>query len=277
MSYLLLARFAWLHRLVACGFAFLSLAAWSAPFEVAISPSRFELQGRNTQRIGQTLEIQNIGNEATELSVRTIDWSYSEQGNVSYFDDLQPNSCRPWVTLERRTLKIAARTKVSFRFQIDIPLDAKRTECRFMLAVEGIEPAHRAIIEGGGANLSLPVSGRIAVAVYVAVNAAQPKLEVKQVGMQDIRGVRTPVITVSNNGDAHGRLEGAVEAVDAKGVAFELAPEGTPILPGQTRTLTLSSRLPGLSNTAHQPVLPIKAKGTLDWELGGFKIEAELK
>ncbi len=268
---------AWRRCMVAIGLVLPSLAAWSAPFEVAIAPSRFELQGRNTQRLGQSLEIHNIGNEATEVSIRTIDWAYSEQGNISYYDALQPGSCRPWVTLERRTLKVPARTKVYFRFQVDVPVDAQRAECRFMLAVEGIEPAYKAIIEGGGASLNLPVSGRIAVAVYVSVNAAQPKLEMKQVGMQDIAGKRTPVVTVTNTGDAHGRLDGAIEAVDAKGVAFELAPEGTPILPGQTRVLTLTSRLPGLSNTAHQPALPIKAKGTLDWELGGFKIEAELK
>jgi fimbrial chaperone protein len=257
--------------------ALAATASLAAPFEVAIAPSRFELQGRNTQRLGQNLEIHNIGNEATEIAVRTIDWSYSEEGNVSYHDDLQPGSCRTWVTLERRTMKVAARAKVNFRFQVDVPLDAKRGECRFMLAVEGVEPAYKAIIEGGGASMSLPVSGRIAVAVYVAVNGAQPKLQLKQVGMQDIRGTRTPVVTVTNAGDAVGRLEGAIEAKDAKGVAFELAPEGTPILPGQTRVLPLTSRLPNQPNIQHQPALPIKASGTLDWELGGFKIDTELK
>jgi fimbrial chaperone protein len=268
---------AWRRFGCAIGMALAATASLAAPFEVAIAPSRFELQGRNTQRLGQNLEIHNIGNEATEIAVRTIDWSYSEEGNVSYHDDLQPGSCRPWVTLERRTMKVAARTKVNFRFQVDVPLDAKRGECRFMLAVEGVEPAYKAIIEGGGASMSLPVSGRIAVAVYVAVNGAQPKLQLRQVGMQDIRGTRTPVVTVTNAGDAVGRLEGAIEAKDAKGVAFELAPEGTPILPGQTRVLPLTSRLPNQPNIQHQPALPIKASGTLDWELGGFKIDTELK
>ena len=46
-------------------------------------------------------------------------------------------------------------------------------------------------------------------------------------------------LTVSNTGDAHGRLEGSLDAVDNKGRRFELVPEGTPILPGQTRTLAL--------------------------------------
>ena len=49
------------------------------------------------------------------------------------------------------------------------PADAPRSECRFMLAIEGVEPAQQAVIERGGASLSLPVNGRIAVAVYIGV------------------------------------------------------------------------------------------------------------
>lgn len=257
--------------------AFTSSAAIAAPFEVAVSPSRFELAARNTQRVGQSVEIHNLGGQASEMSVRTIDWSYSESGNITYHDDLQPGSCRPWVTLQRRTIKVPARSKANFRFQVDVPLDAVKTECRFMIAIEGIEPAHKAFIEGGGANLSLPVSGRIAVAVYMSINGAVPKLEMKQVGVVEINKVRTPVVTVTNTGDAHGRLEGAIEATDAKGQSFELAPEGTPILPGQTRVLPLLARVPGNPAATVQPELPIKAKGTIDWEQGGFKIEAEFK
>jgi fimbrial chaperone protein len=257
--------------------AFATSVATAAPFEVAVSPSRFELAARNTQRVGQSVEIHNLGGQASEMSVRTIDWSYSESGNITYHDDLQPGSCRPWVTLQRRTVKVPARSKANFRFQVDVPLDAVKTECRFMIAIEGIEPAHKAFIEGGGASLSLPVSGRIAVAVYMSINGAAPKLEMKQVGVVEINKVRTLVVTVTNTGDAHGRLEGAIEATDAKGQSFELAPEGTPILPGQTRVLPLLARVPGNPAATVQPELPIKAKGTIDWEQGGFKVEAEFK
>jgi fimbrial chaperone protein len=113
--------------------------------------------------------------------------------------------------------------------------------------------------------------------VYMSINGAAPKLEMKQVGVVEINKVRTPVVTVTNTGDAHGRLEGAIEATDAKGQSFELAPEGTPILPGQTRVLPLLARVPGNPAATVQPELPIKANGTIDWEQGGFKIEAEFK
>lgn len=253
-----------------------SAPALAAPFEMALSPSRFEISGKSAARVGQSLNIFNLGAGATEVSVRTIDWTFSSEGQITYHDELLPGSCRPWVTLERKTVKVSPLSKAAFRFQVDVPADAPRGECRFMLAVEGVEPAHRAMLQSHGASLNLPVSGRIAVAVYVAVNGAESRLELTRLDVKEINGKRTPVVTVTNQGDAHGRLDGGLDSVDAKGQAFELLPEGTPILPGQTRTLPL---LPRAEDGQKPPevVLPIKSEGRLDWEKGSFKINAEFK
>lgn len=250
--------------------------AWAAPFEIAIMPSRFELSAKSGARLGQSLDIHNVGNTATEVSVRTLDWRYSPEGEITYLDPLQPGSCRPWVMLERKTVRVPARGKVSFRFQVEPPADAPRGECRFMLAIEGVEPAYQAAIAQGGASLSLPVTGRIAVAVYVLLNGAEPKLALSQVGVRDVRGQRTPYVTVSNTGDAHGRLEGSLDATDAAGKTFEMVPEGTPVMPGQTRLIPLQAK-GDASGKAPAPVYPLKASGTLDWEKGGFKVNAEFR
>ncbi|WP_159275274.1 COG1470 family protein [Variovorax boronicumulans] len=250
--------------------------ALAGPFEVAVTPSRFVLDAKSGTRVGRVIDIYNVGNAPTEVSVRTIDWSYSEQGHIGFHDALQPGSCRPWVTLERKTVKIAPRSKVGFRFQVDVPPDAPRSECRLMLAVEGLEPAQQTAISQGSTSLQLPVSGRIAVAVYLALNGAEPKLSIGQIAMKEVQGRRTPVITVRNEGDAHGRLEGSLDAVDAKGLNFELVPEGTPVLPGQTRILPLSPRSDAAS-AQKVPTFPVKVTGALDWDKGAFKIDAELK
>jgi len=273
MNFLSLSR-----RAAACALLPVFLAAGqasAAPFEVAVTPSRFELSAQSGKRLGQSLEIHNLGGEATEVNVRTLDWTYSPEGEVGYYDALQPGSCRPWVTLERRTVKVGARDKASFRFQLEPPADAPRGECRFMIALEGAEPAYRADIARGGASLSLPVSGRVAVAVYVALNGAEPKMTLSRVAMKDVGGKRTPVVTVSNAGDAHGRLDGSLQAIDARGTEFEMAPEGTPVMPGQTRDIALLAR--GEAGKTVQPVYPIKLKGVIDWDKGGFKVEAELR
>lgn len=250
--------------------------AHASSFEIAVSPARFELSGKSATRMGQSLDIFNVGNTEAEVSVRTLDWTYSSAGGITYVDELLPNSCRPWVTLQRKTIKISARNKMAFRFQVDVPPDAPKTECRFMLAIEGVEPAYKALIQGSSASLSLPVSGRIAVAVYISVNGAESKLALTQIDVQDIGGKRIPFVTVVNTGDAHGRLEGSLDAVDAKGLRFELGPEGTPIMPGQTRTLPLTPKFEA-NQKPLELTYPIKSSGTLDWEKGSFKVNKEFK
>lgn len=269
-----------LHWGLSCAAGVLLMAgtapANAAAFEVAISPSRFEISGKSAGRLGQSLNIFNVGTSTTEVSVRTLDWSYSDTGNIAYHDELLPGSCRSWVTLERKTVRVAPQAKVAFRFQVDVPADAARGECRFMLAVEGIEPAYQAQLQGSGASLNLPVNGRIAVAVYVLVNGAEPKLEVNDLGVKDINGKRTPFITVTNKGDAHGRLDGGLESVDAKGQKFDLLPESTPIMPGQTRTLPLQPRAEP-NQKPPEVTFPIQSTGQLDWEMGSFKVNTEFK
>lgn len=264
------------RRSLALTLPLVACLAQAAPFEMAVSPSRFELTAKSGERLGQSIDLHNLGSAATALSVRTLDWSYSADGQITYHDELLPGSCRPWVALERRTVKVPAQTKQAFRFQITPPADAPRGECRFMIAIEGVEPAQQTIIQSGGASLSLPVTGRIAVAVYVMLGGAEPKLEVQQIGMRDIAGKRSPSITVRNSGDAHGRLDGTVDAKDAQGRSFMLAVEGTPIMPGQTRHLALVPKAED-GQAALQPSYPIKASGLLDWDKGSFKLNADFQ
>ena len=259
-----------LALLIACS------GAAAAPFELAVAPSRFELSAKPGARTGQSLDIHNLASAPTEVAMRTIDWTYSDTGDITYHDELLPGSCRPWVLLERRSVTIAGRSKKAFRFQVEPPADAPRGECRFMIAIEGVEPAQQTVIRSGGASLSLPVTGRIAVAVYVTLGGAAPQLDIRQLSMAEDGKTRRALVTVSNTGDAHGRLEGSLDAVDNKGRRFELVPEGTPILPGQTRTLALMPKGED-GQPAPQPVYPVMAKGSLDWEKGSFKIDVELK
>ena len=264
------------YAAIAASLVSLSHNGWAGSFELAIGPSRFEISGKSGQRIGQSLEMHNLGAGSSEVSVRTIDWQFSADGKISYFDALQPGSCRPWVTLERRTVKINTRANTRFRFQIDVPPNAEKGECQFMLAIEGIEPAHQAQLGSAGASLALPVTGRIAVPVYLAINGAQPKLELDGLTLSKTTGKPTVMATVRNTGQAHGRLEGSLEAVDANGQEIKLAPEGTPIMAGQTRILPFTATLAS-NNKSIDLALPLQVKGTLDWDRGGFKVEAILK
>lgn len=265
-----------MKHLLPLGALLLALAAPASAFEMSVAPSRVEVAGKGGARIGQSLQLTNVGTRPSEVAVRTLDWTFSADGAIAFHDELREGSCRPWVTLERRFVRIAPQATVSFRFQVDVPRDAPRGECRFMLAVEGVEPAYRAQIQSGGASLSLPVNGRIAVAVYVAVNGAEPKLEYKGIGVRQEGNRRIPVITLANSGDAHGRIEGSLDTVDAAGLKFELVPDSTPIMPGQTRTLALTPRT-SQQRRSIEPVFPLRSDGQLDWNLGSFKVKVDFK
>ena len=249
----------------------------AGPFEVGVAPSRFELAAKGGTRLGQTLTLQNVGAQPSDVAIRTLDWTFSPTGGITYQEDLAPGSCRPWVTLERRRLTLGPRARATYRFQVEVPPDAPRGECRFMIAIESAEPAATRDLGSGGASVNLPVSGRIVIAVYVAVNGAQPKLEVSGVATQLLQGRRAPTVTVTNKGDAHGRLDGVLDAVDAKGQKFELVPDSSPVMPGQTRVLAFAARSNGPNQKLEPPVFPVKASGRLDWEDGSFKVEAEFQ
>lgn len=253
-----------------------SVSSYAAPFEIAVAPSRLELTAKSATRLGQSLQLQNVGKQASKLNIHTLDWTFSAQGDIQYYEELLPNSCRPWVTLERNNLVIPPQGKRSLRFQIDVPANPNMTECRFMVAIEGAEPSHRTALDANGANLNIPVSGRIAVAVYLSLNGAQPQLVLQQLAVKSVQGQRVPVVTVQNKGNAHGRLEGSLNATDASGRAYELIVESTPILPNQTRQLPLAPKAVGTA-PASPPKYPIKGKGQLDWAKGSFKLNAEFK
>ena len=246
-------------------------------FEIAVSPARFEVSAKSGGRLGQSLEIFNQDSQATELVVKTLDWDYTERGELKFYDELRPGSCREWVTLERPRLKVPARGKSTYRFQIDVPAGAPAQECRLMLAIEGAQPVAQPAVQSGGVSVSLPVNGRIGVAVYVAINGAQPVLKIDSVTTLKSAGKPDqPAVIVSNSGNAHGRLDGALDARDANGQTFEMTPDNSPIMPGQTRTIVLQPRQ--IADMKPLTVaLPIKTTGTLDWDNGSFKVDAEFK
>mgnify|MGYP000909742681 CR=1 FL=1 len=200
----------------------------------------------------------------------------SATGAATYVDVLRSGSCRPWVAIERRQVSVDAGQTRVYRFQIDIPKDAPRGECRFMIAFEGAAPAAQTSTKSAAGELRSPVMARIAIPVYVAVGGAAPKLDIIGAAVSTINGVRTPVVVVTNRGDAHGRLEGGIDAVDSDGQEIVLVPEESPVLPGQTREIPLSVRA-ARGQRAPALKLPAKASGALDWDGGTLKVDGRFE
>ena len=209
-------------------------------FTGGVSPSRFELTSKPGDVLRKSIKIYNLGVRPSQFKVRTMDWSYSPEGQISFQDELAADSCREWVALERHKINVVPdpQRPRSFRFEIQVPEDAPAQECRFALMMEGTEDTHTAAFEGG--QVSLPVAGRIAVIVYVGVGKVDPDISVGRISVQQVNRRLLPVLRVRNEGLAHGRLDSDLVAKTADGKRVPLTIATSPILPGQTRYLALS-------------------------------------
>jgi len=227
-------------------------------FVAIASPPRFELNARPGEALRSILEISNPAQTAAQYSVRTADWSFDSKRNLLFHETPQADSCRPWVALEQREIKIAASGRMRFRFEVQVPAGTAPRECRFALMIEGSKP----LVHQTG-NVAFPVSGRLGVIVYVAVGGAQPQLEIVDAGLVQNQGDWVPTLGVRNTGLAHGRLGGFLDGVDATGKRYDFGPLAVPILPGDTREIALHPERDGDKKAAI--TYPLTIRGKLEW------------
>ncbi len=243
------------------------LGALAQGFAAYITPPRFEVQVDAGQTLRQVLEIQHVGQQKGMYRVYTNDWAFLPDSSVAFSDTLAPDSCRPWVAVERREVSVEPGARYRYRFEITPPPGTPARECRFAIMVEGLEPAR---VQG---DLNFPVGGRIGVIVYATIGDAQPRLDIARTRVLTVDGKPTAVVDVRNTGNAHGRLEGFVNGTDASGARLEMAPADLPILPGETRAIGLVPVVED-GKTAPEVRFPLTVKGTLEWGKNRLPLDA---
>lgn len=255
-----------LFRLLCFALILLSGVVQASGFSAAVSPPRYELSANPGQVLRQVLEIHNLGGSDEQYNIRSSDWMLRGD-DLTFSDALLPNSCRPWVKLERHRISVRKADKRKFRFEVHVPPNAPVQECRFALLVEGRQPTPNQV--NGG--LNVPVNGRLAVVVYLAIGGAQPQLQVNAIRLAGGKAV----LQVQNRGNAHGRLQGTLAGVDGSGKALNLSVSSMPVMPGETRMLELT---PHLNGTRHRTGLrsPLSVKGQVYWSKGAFAIDKRL-
>lgn len=260
-----------IHSMLRMSFAMPLAAGFVAPafsqgFAAMISPPRFELKTQPGERIREVLEITNGSQLPARYRLRTADWTLNADGQVGILEDLQPNSCRPWVAIERSAADVPGGGRLRYRFEVTPPAEAPAGECRFAIMIEGDEPA---VAKGEG--FQLPVKGRIAIVVYVAVGNAAPRLEIEKSATVQLNGQRVPAVFVRNLGNAHGRLSGFLTGTDSQGRRLDFTPASLPILPGESRAIALTA-----ANDRDEPApapFPVTIRGMLEWSGGRLPFE----
>lgn len=228
-------------------------------FAAIVSPPRFELTAKPGEKVRQVVEIGNAGAQAAKYHFKTADWTLDKTGGVSFDESLQPGSCRPWVAIEKREVTVAGGGKYRYRFEVAPPADAPTGECRFALLIEGDEQTVKA-----ANGPPVPVAGRIGVIVYLSIGGAAPKLELVGSQVATINGEATPVLQIKNTGNAHGRLDGFLSGTDAGGKKLEFSLSTLPILPGETRAISLIVNR-GEQEAPTKIKYPITVRGNLEW------------
>ena len=227
-------------------------------FSAVVSPPRFEVVAQPGKTTRQVFEITQASNDKGNYRLYTNDWTIGADGNAIFSDELAVNSCRPWISIERREVAIAGNAKIRFRFEITPPADAAATECRFAIMIEGAEQVVKATDA-----MSFPVSGRMGIVVYATVGDASPRLDIAANGTRIVDGVNVPVLNIKNTGNAHGRPVGFLKGVDQLGQKIDFSPEPLPILPGQARSIALIPQIEGASTI--KLVYPLTIKGAVEW------------
>jgi len=227
-------------------------------FAALVSPPRFELVAKPGTTVRQVLQLSNRSATPAQYRIHTADWTLSSDFAVTFRDALQPDSCRPWVTLERPETTLSGGSTLHYRFEVAVPADAPPGECRFGVLIEGAEPA---IADAAG--IRLPLEGRIGVIVYIKVGDAAPSLQIFGPAIRTLNGREVPTLRVHNSGTAHGRMSGFLSGQDAKGMRYDFNPSDFPILPGADADVYL---IPSSATDDHPTLtFPVTVTGTLEW------------
>ena len=233
-------------------------AAHADGFAALVSPPRFELRGRPGGTVHQVLEVTNRSVAPSKFRVHTADFTLAADYSVLFHDELLPDSCRPWVAIERPTMTLPGGGTIRYRFEVQVPKDAPPGECRFGILIEGDEPA---VTQSGA--VRMPVVGRIGVIVYVIVGDAAPRIEIFGPSVVTLNGRQVPALRAHNDGNAHARISGFLTGTDAAGKKYDFTPSDLPILPGEAREVFLTPSTADNEN----PTLsfPVTVQGTLEW------------
>jgi len=250
-----------------------SQIALAQGFRAGISPSKFEFKTKAGAVIRDTLLIMNAGDEPAEYLLRTADWTVNDSQGADFIEDrLLEGSCRPWVRLERKSIRIRPAGQKKYRFEIHVPHDAATGLCKFALLVEPSESVMAST--GGDQPIKFPVVGRYATVVYVTIGDAKADIEYLGLGQKDVQGQRLPTLRLHNNGNTYDRVFGEITATDANGKRHRLVASSFPVLPDRSEEILLLPQPgPGPEPKKIEFSYPLRLKGK--FEIGGKKFTVE--
>jgi hypothetical protein len=72
------------------------------------------------------IEVSNRSTTPAHYFIHTADWSLSQDFSVTFRMTCSPDSCRPWVAIERPEVVVPGGGTLRYRFEVTVPADARR-------------------------------------------------------------------------------------------------------------------------------------------------------
>jgi hypothetical protein len=235
-----------------------AIDARAEDFAAVVSPPRFELAAKAGTKLRQVIEVTNRSPAPAHYRFHTADFVLGPDYGLTFHDELLPQSCRPWVAIERPLVALPGGGTIRYRFEMQVPPEAPAGECRFAVMIEADEPS---VTKAG--SVQLPIVGRIGVIVYVTIGDAVPQLEIFGPEVVTQNGQRVPALRVHNSGSVHTRMSGFLTGKDATGKTYDFTPSDLPILPGDVRSVIFTPST--ADNSSPTLTFPVSVKGTLEW------------
>lgn len=230
-----------------------------AQFSSSLSPPRFEIVVAPEMTERRVVELSNGNTRAAKYRVYTSEWDLDASGNLSYSEALRSDSCRPWVAIERERFVLPAGGKIRFRFEVKPPADVPFRECRFALFFEGDD-------DNLDPKAPIATNGRMGVIVYLHTPGLTIEAQALSSSVIEADGRKIPALDLKNIGTATLRVGGFLSGRDAVGKKIFFSPSGMPLLPGQTRTISMVPVDP-LRDAKTNSIDSMKADLTWQWPL----------
>jgi P pilus assembly chaperone PapD len=209
-----------------------------AGFSVEMTPARLELKANPGKTLRAAIKLRTRGRGAQKVEVTKGHFGLDDEG-APLFDTPQdgPQSAAAWVTINQTSFTINPNQERLLRLEVTVPPQTPSGGYRAALYVT--PPPGDAKSKEGGATVFL--QGRLALLIYVTVGAAKPDGQVKAWEWRQISPGKEASLAfqVNNQGNAHLRLAGVAQIVDAQGQKYDAIVPGLPVLPGQSQWVPL--------------------------------------
>ena len=241
-----------------------------AGFSVEMTPARLELKADPGKTIRAAIKLRTRGRGSQKVEVTTGYFGLNDDG-APLFDPPKgaPQSAAAWITLNQTGFTIHPRQEKILRLEIAVPPQTTPGGYRAALYLAPLAAETKS--KEGGATVFM--QGRLALLIYVTVGGARPDGQIKvwewrriPPGKQDSLACQ-----VINQGNAHLRLAGVVQVVNAQGEKYDAIVPGAPVLPGQRTWVPLD-----FPEKAPSPGSAVTITGAIDLGRGEERINAQV-